>query len=122
MRYVLLIFLCFTAVFSYGQDSTATKLPEMVKGTITSSTTQGPLSDVNIVNINQVVGVATDPNGEFEIKRAMTIYNRNNPTTHNLFVSEVTLVAHFTFRVMAYGTQQVLPLRLMLEQVVDLVI
>ena len=60
MRYVLLIFLCFTTVFSYSQDSTATKLPDTVKGTITSSTTEGPLSDVNIVNINQVVGVATD--------------------------------------------------------------
>ena len=33
-------------------------------------------------------------NGEFEIKRAMNIYNRNNPTTHDSFVSKVTLVVH----------------------------
>lgn len=68
MRYLLILFLCFTTVYSYSQDSTNTKLPTRVKGTIISSSTKAPLSEVNIVNINQVVGTSTNDDGIFEIK------------------------------------------------------
>ncbi|NRB84223.1 MAG: carboxypeptidase-like regulatory domain-containing protein [Winogradskyella sp.] len=113
MRYVLLIFLCFTAVFSYGQDSTATKLPEMVKGTITSSTTQEPLSDVNIVNINQVVGVATDPKGEFEIKANV------NDTLHLSYVGYKSIKVRVTNDWLKFGNTEIImtELALALEEV-----
>ena len=68
IRYLLILLLCFTTVNSYSQDTDASKDPTSVKGTIISSTTNTPLSEVNIVNINQVVGTSTNDEGVFEIR------------------------------------------------------
>lgn len=68
MRHLLILLISLISLTGFSQDSTNTKTPTKVKGTIISSITEDPLSEVNIVNINQVVGVATDDNGEFEIK------------------------------------------------------
>ncbi|OZV68142.1 carboxypeptidase-like regulatory domain-containing protein [Winogradskyella aurantia] len=68
MRYLLLFLLCLTTVYSYSQENDGQKEPTRVRGTIISTTTNGPLSEVNIVNINQVIGTSTNDEGEFEIK------------------------------------------------------
>ncbi|MCA0131944.1 carboxypeptidase-like regulatory domain-containing protein [Winogradskyella alexanderae] len=67
IRYLLILLLCFTTVNSYSQDNSTTQERTRVKGTIISSTTNAPLSEVNIVNINQVVGTSTNDDGVFEI-------------------------------------------------------
>ncbi|WP_431158274.1 carboxypeptidase-like regulatory domain-containing protein [Winogradskyella poriferorum] len=68
MRYLLILFLCFTTVNSYSQDTNPTDEPTRVKGTIISSSTNTPLSEVNIVNINQVIGTSTNEEGIFDIR------------------------------------------------------
>jgi hypothetical protein len=68
MRYLLILVLCLFTTFTYGQETENQSEPTRVKGTIISTTTNGPLSEVNIVNINQVVGTSTNDDGEFEIR------------------------------------------------------
>ncbi|GAB5564607.1 MAG: carboxypeptidase-like regulatory domain-containing protein [Winogradskyella sp.] len=113
MRYILILLLCFTTVFSYGQDSTATKLPEKVKGTITSSTTKKPLSEVNIVNINQVVGVATDDEGKFELKAKV------NDTLHISYLGYKSIKVRVTNDWLKFGNTEIVmtELALALEEV-----
>ncbi len=113
MRYLLILFLCFSTVNSYSQDSTSTKTPTTVKGTIISSTTEGPLSEVNIVNINQVKGVATDDNGEFEIKA------RANDTLHLSYLGYKSIKVRVTNDWLKFGNTEIVmtELALALEEV-----
>ena len=117
MRYILLLFLCFTSVHSYAQetstDSTETDAPKMVKGTIISATTDEPLSEVNIVNINQVVGVATDDNGEFEIKA------KANDTLHLSYLGYKSIKVRVTNDWLKFGNTEITmtELALALEEV-----
>lgn len=113
MRYFLIIFLCLVSVHSYSQDSTATKTPESVKGTIISSTTEQTLSEVNIVNINQVVGTATDENGEFEIKAKV------NDTLHLSYLGYKSIKVRVTNDWLKFGNTKITmtELALALEEV-----
>ncbi|MEO1030838.1 MAG: carboxypeptidase-like regulatory domain-containing protein [Bacteroidota bacterium] len=113
MRYLLAIFLCLSTVYSYSQDSTATKMPETVKGTITSSTTKGPLSEVNIVNINQVVGTATGDDGTFEIKA------KANDTLHLSYIGYKSIKVRVTNDWLKFGNTEIVmtELALALEEV-----
>lgn len=113
MRYIFILFLCFSTVYSYSQDSTATKTPNFVKGTIISSTTQGPLSEVNIVNINQVKGVATDDNGEFEISA------KANDTLHLSYLGYKSIKVRVTNDWLKFGNTEIVmtELALALEEV-----
>jgi hypothetical protein len=113
MRYLLLLFLCFATVNSYGQDSTATKTPETVKGTIISATTEQPLSEVNIVNINQVVGTATDEDGLFEIKAKV------NDTLHLSYLGYKSIKVRVTNDWLKFGNTKITmtELALALEEV-----
>ncbi|MBC2845904.1 carboxypeptidase-like regulatory domain-containing protein [Winogradskyella flava] len=113
MRYFLILLLCFTTVNSYSQDSTATKTPERVKGTIISSTSQEPLSEVNIVNINQVVGTATDDNGQFEIKAKV------NDTLHLSYIGYKSIKVRVTNDWLKFGNTEITmtELALALEEV-----
>ncbi len=113
MRYLLIIFLCFTTVYSYSQDSTATKTPETVKGTIKSSTNQEALSEVNIVNINQVVGTATDDEGKFEIKAKV------NDTLHLSYLGYKSIKVRVTNDWLKFGNTEIVmtELALALEEV-----
>lgn len=113
MRYLLILFLCISTVKSYSQDSTSTKLPVTVKGTITSTTTKGPLSEVNIVNINQVVGTATDDNGEFEIKA------KPNDTLHLSYIGYKSIKVRVTNDWLKFGNTEIAmtELALALEEV-----
>ena len=50
-------------------DSSAVKAESTVKGIIIDATSRQPLENVNIVNLNQVIGTATNVDGEFEYGR-----------------------------------------------------
>ena len=60
----LLVFCAFLLMTSLAlaQDDT------YVKGKVVIAGTDSPLENVNIVNLNQVIGVATDVQGDFEIR------------------------------------------------------
>ncbi|WP_036597017.1 carboxypeptidase-like regulatory domain-containing protein [Olleya marilimosa] len=49
-------------------DSSAVKAESTVKGIIIDATSRQPLENVNIVNLNQVIGTATNVDGEFELR------------------------------------------------------
>ncbi|WP_397362419.1 carboxypeptidase-like regulatory domain-containing protein [Olleya sp. R77988] len=85
MKYNILTFLlCFSISFSFAQDKNTTETKEIitkkttdsttvksestVKGIIIDATTKYPLENVNIVNLNQVIGTATNAKGEFELR------------------------------------------------------
>ncbi|MCB0434011.1 MAG: carboxypeptidase-like regulatory domain-containing protein, partial [Mangrovimonas sp.] len=57
----LLLALFFTVGISFSQEDTT------VKGVVVNAADGNPLENVNIVNINQVRGTATNVKGEFEI-------------------------------------------------------
>lgn len=113
MRYLLILFICFTTANSFGQDSTTTKIPTTVKGTIISSTLESPLSEVNIVNINQVKGVATDDNGEFEITASA------NDTLHLSYLGYKSIKVRVTNDWLKFGNTEIAmtELALALEEV-----
>lgn len=68
MRYLIFSLFFLLIAHGYGQETQNETDPTRVKGTIISTTTNGPLSEVNIVNINQVIGTSTNDDGEFEIR------------------------------------------------------
>ncbi len=113
MRYLLILFLCFTSVHTHSQDSTATKTPNTVKGTIISSSTDEILSEVNIVNINKVVGTATDDNGEFEIRASV------NDTLHLSYLGYKSIKVRVTNDWLKFGNTKIAmtELALALEEV-----
>ena len=59
----LFIALFFTVGLSFAQEE-----PTTVRGKVVNSADGNPLENVNIVNINQVRGTATNVNGEFQIR------------------------------------------------------
>jgi len=81
MKNILLTFLlCFVVTIGFSQektdtknttkasDSTAVILDSTVKGVIIDATSKRPLENVNIVNLTQVIGTATNAKGEFELR------------------------------------------------------
>ncbi len=60
-KYLLLLTCIFTTMFCVSQEETT------VKGVVINSADDQPLENVNIVNLNQVVGTSTNNRGEFEI-------------------------------------------------------
>lgn len=60
MKKTLLIVLLLVSGFAFAQ--------EPIKGTVMNASNDQPLENVNIVNLNQVVGAITDEEGKFEIK------------------------------------------------------
>lgn len=113
MRYLLILILCLTSVHSFSQDSTATKTPETVKGTLVSASTSEALTEANIVNINQVKGTATNDEGEFEIKAAV------NDTLHISYLGYKSIRVRVTNDWLKFGDTeiQMTELALALEEV-----
>lgn len=113
MRYFLILFLCLTTAHSYSQDSTATKTPTKVKGTLISATSRLPLSEANIVNINQVVGTATNDDGEFEIRA------QANDTLHLSYLGYKSIKVRVTNDWLKFGNTKIemTELALALEEV-----
>lgn len=62
MKYLLTSVFLAMLTLGYGQEITK------LKGTIVNGSNDEPLENVNIVNLNQVVGTSTDEEGVFEIK------------------------------------------------------
>ena len=61
MKKGLIFLLFFISIISFSQES------DYVSGTILNSKNNLPLENVNIVNLNKVIGTATSKKGEFEI-------------------------------------------------------
>jgi hypothetical protein len=113
MRYLFLFFICFTFVSGFSQDNSDNSIPTRVKGTIISTTTNAPLSEVNIVNINQVVGTSTNDNGEFEISA------KANDTLHLSYLGYKSIKVRVTNDWIKFGNTKIemTELALALEEV-----
>ncbi|WP_394354222.1 carboxypeptidase-like regulatory domain-containing protein [Winogradskyella costae] len=113
MRYLFILFFCFITVNGFSQDSTATKTPTKVKGTIVSASTSLPLTEANIVNINQVIGTATDDDGVFEIKANV------NDTLHLSYLGFKSIRVRVTNDWLKFGSTKIemTELALALEEV-----
>lgn len=65
MRYwVVFFFWCISAV-SFAQDSPA---PKKVSGIIVNDNTKLPVENVNVINLNKVIGTVTNAKGYFELE------------------------------------------------------
>lgn len=62
---ILLFALLFTTANFYAQDN------NIIKGTVMNDANDNVLENVNIVNLNQVIGTTTNEEGEFAIKAAV---------------------------------------------------
>ncbi len=113
MRNLSIFILLLVITKSYSQDSSTSNLPTTVKGTIISSTSNAPLSEVNIVNINQVIGTSTDDEGLFEIKAKV------NDTLHLSYLGYKSIKVRVTNDWLKYGSTKIelTELALALEEV-----
>ncbi len=104
----LLVSFCFAPLFGLTQDETT------VKGIVISTSTEEPLEGVNIVNLNQVIGVATGQNGEF------TIRAKANDTLHFSYLGYKSIKVRVTNDWIKFGVTQIemTEMALALEQVV----
>ncbi|MEM1003478.1 MAG: carboxypeptidase-like regulatory domain-containing protein [Bacteroidota bacterium] len=110
---------CFLILFisfcGFAQtDSTRTPDPERVFGRIISTTTNGPLSDVNIVNLNQVIGTSTDDDGQFDIRAKV------NDTLHLSYLGYKSIKVRVTNDWLKFGNTEIemTELALALEEIV----
>ena len=86
-----------------------------VSGTILNSSTNLPLENVNIVNLNKVIGTATSKEGRFEINAAV------NDTLHFSYLGYKSIKVRVTNDWIKFGTNTVIELTelaLALEEVV----
>ena len=65
MRYFVVFFFVLLSTLSGAQE---TELAQTVSGTISNDNTLLPLANVNIININKVIGTISNYKGDFEIK------------------------------------------------------
>jgi len=101
MRKHLLLILCFVSVFTFGQETDTNTEPTKVQATIISSTTKAPLVDVNIVNLNQVVGTSTDDAGIFEIRAKV------NDTLHLSYLGYKSIKVRVTNDWIKFGNTEI---------------
>lgn len=109
------IFLLVISLHGYAQiDSTSTQDPTRVKGSIISTTTNQPLVDVNIVNLNQVIGTTTDDDGVFDIRAKV------NDTLHLSYLGYKSIKVRVTNDWIKFGNTKIemTELALALEEVV----
>jgi len=110
MKKLLLLFSLFLATsFIFAQDDTS------VKGKVVIAGTDTPLENVNIVNLNQVIGTATSEAGDFEIKAQV------NDTLHLSYLGYKSIRVRVTndwIRFQNSTTIEMTELALALEEVV----
>lgn len=107
-RFLLLIILLMSFTINAQDVST-------VKGKIVKSGTITPLESVNIVNLNKVIGTASDTNGEFEIRVSV------NDTLHLSYLGYKSIKVRVTNDWINFGTIatiEMTELALALEEVV----
>ena len=105
----LKIVLCVLSINLFSQES------NVVSGTILDSGTNFPLENVNIVNLNQVIGTTTNKEGKFEINAIV------NDTLHFSFLGFKSIKVKVTNDWIKYGTNTTIELTemaLALEEVV----
>ena len=113
-RHFLFLFL-WTSLWGMAQsDSTQTQNPERVYGRIVSTSTNGPLSEANIVNLNQVIGTTTDDDGQFDIRAKV------NDTLHLSYLGYKSIKVRVTNDWLKFGSAEIemTELALALEEVV----
>lgn len=110
MKKLLLLFtLCFVTHVAMSQDDTT------VEGTIVIAGTDTPLENVNIVNLNQVLGTASDQDGNF------TIRAQANDTLHLSYLGYKSIKVRVTNDWIKYGAStkiEMIESALALEEVV----
>lgn len=110
MKKLLFVFtLVFSTAFVMAQE------PTSVKGKIVKAGSISPLENVNIVNLTQVIGTATDSRGEFEIRASV------NDTLHLSYLGYKSIKVRVTGDWIKYGgttTIEMTELALALEEVV----
>lgn len=114
MKYVFL-FLCITFWLSTdAQEDTLTQEPTRVQATLISSSTKEPLSDANIVNLNQVIGTTTNNEGIFDIRASV------NDTIHLSYLGYKSIKVRVTNDWIKFGNTKIelTELALALEEVV----
>ena len=108
-KWLLLFTLCILTSFSWAQDDTS------VKGKVVVAGTDEGLENVNIVNLNQVLGTATNEKGEFEIRA------QANDTLHLSYLGYKSIRVRVTNDWIKFGqstTIEMTELALALEEVV----
>ena len=72
---LLLFFFCLPYL-GFAQDNEETSESEVIKGVVLNDATDQALENVNIVNLNQVIGTTTNKDGEFQLRAAVndTLY------------------------------------------------
>jgi len=106
--FLLLLFFVFTNTFFSQED-------KIVSGTILNSKTSLPLENVNIVNLNKVIGTATSKEGNFEINAQV------NDTLHFSYLGFKSIKVRVTNDWINFGTNTIIELTelaLALEEVV----
>ena len=109
MKKGLIFLLFFFSVVSFSQES------NNVSGTILNSKNNLPLENVNIVNLNKVIGTATSKKGEFEINAQV------DDTLHFSYLGFKSIKVRVTNDWIKFGTNTVIELTelaLALEEVV----
>ena len=107
-RLLLCCILIANVLVIFGQETT------VVKGVIYSTSTNAPMEAVNIVNLNQVTGTATDSAGNFEIQAA------TNDTLHLSYLGYKSIKVRVTNDWLKFGATKIemTELALALEEVV----
>lgn len=107
-RYLLLICFIFSSFIALSQDE------EMAIGVVLNSTNNKPLENVNIVNLNQVIGTTTNGKGEFNISA------KANDTLHFSYLGFKSIKVRVTNDWLKFGASEIklTELALALEEVV----
>ncbi len=69
MRYLVVFLFAFLTIPFYAQDSPTV---QKVIGTIINDNTMLPISNVNVININKVIGTVTNSKGNFEMEVSLS--------------------------------------------------
>jgi hypothetical protein len=106
--FLLLISFSLASLFAFAQDIT------FVRGVVISNSTDQPLEGVNIVNLNQIIGTATDDKGAFKIRA------KANDTLHFSYLGYKSIKVRVTNDWLKFGETQIemTELALALEEVV----
>jgi hypothetical protein len=98
MKYILLFTLLFFSTFLVAQEK---EVVQIITGTITSETTNKPVSNANIINVNMVKGARSNDKGVFEIAA------RINDTLHVSIIGYKSISVRVTNDWVKNKTQQI---------------
>jgi CarboxypepD_reg-like domain len=87
MKYSVVFFFIFLSISTFSQVE---ELTQKVSGTITNDNSLLPVDNVNIVNLNKVIGTTTNTKGFFEINASL------NDTLHLSFIGFQTIKIRVT--------------------------